>query len=134
MSESEKFVDYYELLGVPPSADIPQIRRAFIEQAKEHHPDAGGTTDAMQQLNLAYKTLMSPTAKAAYDMLHNFQTGTTKPSDYSYHDGREVNDVTDMSDDEIDSFLDSLFNEYRDGPPKSPKPTVKQRFKQLFDL
>lgn len=128
-----KFVDYYELLGVPPSADIPTIRRAFIAMAKEHHPDVGGEADKMQQLNTAYKTLTSETAKAAYDMLHEFQTGTTKPGDYSYHGGREVNSVSDMSDDEIDTFLDSLLKEYRNGPPKV-KTTARQRFKKLFDF
>lgn len=130
---SEAFTDYYLLLGIEPTADIPDIRRAFIAKAKEHHPDAGGTTEFMQQLNLAYKTLMSPTAKGAYDMLHNFHSGTTKPSDYRYHEGRQINDVTDMSDAEIDTFLDDLFNEYRNGPPKS-QATVKQRFKKLFEI
>lgn len=135
-SGSSKFVDYYELLGVSHDADIAQIRRAFIRQAKQHHPDAGGTDDTMQHLNAAYKTLMSATAKAAYDMLHSFHTGSTKPGDYKYQDGRTVNTVTDMEDDEIDSFLDNLFAEYRNGPPKAsePKPTVKQRVKKLFDI
>lgn len=132
MTDSE-FVDYYALLGVSPSADLPEIRRAFIAQAKRHHPDAGGTTMIMQQLNLAYKTLMSPTAKASYDLKHSFHDGTTKPSDYRYHGGREVEDIDDMTDGEIDSFLDDLFNEYRHGPPKE-KMTVKKRIKKLFQL
>jgi curved DNA-binding protein CbpA len=135
-SGDSKFTDYYDLLGIQPSADIGQIRNAFIQQAKLHHPDAGGSEAIMQQLNLAYKTLMSPTAKATYDMLHNFHTGETQPGDYKYQDGREVNGVTDMNDDEIDSFLDSLFAEYRHGPPEptEPRPTVKQRVKRLFDI
>src|SRR4051812_9838285 len=91
-----EFVDYYELLGIAPSAEIAQIRRAFILKAKENHPDAGGTTLDMQQLNAAYKTLTSSTAKGAYDLMHGFHTGTTKPSDYRYHEEREVREVTDM--------------------------------------
>jgi curved DNA-binding protein CbpA len=126
-----KFVDYYELLGVLPSADIPTIRRAYISLAKEHHPDAGGETDTMQRLNTAYKTLTSETTKAAYDMLHSFHSGQTETGDYKYSAGREVNDVTDMTDGEIDEFLDSLLKEYRNGPPKA-KQSVRKRFKQLF--
>jgi curved DNA-binding protein CbpA len=130
---SSDFIDYYELLGITPDTEVADIRRAFIRVAKENHPDAGGSTEVMQQLNLAYKTLMSPTAKGAYDMLHNFHSGTTKPSEYKYHAGRQVREVTDMSDTEIDSFLDSLFDEYRNGPPE-PKPSLKQRFKKLLEL
>jgi len=132
-TQGPDFVDYYELLDIAPDAELAQIRRAFILKAKEHHPDAGGSTLVMQQLNMAYKTLMSSTAKGAYDLLHGFHTGATRPSDYKYHDDREISGVTDMSDDEIDSFLDSLLAEYRNGPPK-PKPTAKQRFKKLLDL
>lgn len=71
----------------------------------------------MQRLNTAYKTLKSSTGKAAYDMLHGFHTGSTSPGDYHYSDGRQVNGVTDMADDEIDAFLNNLLAEYRDGPP-----------------
>jgi curved DNA-binding protein CbpA len=129
---SAEFVDYYELLGVEPSAEIAEIRRAYILQAKEHHPDAGGSTDMMQQLNTAYRTLTSTTAKAAYDMLHSFHIGTSQTGDYRYADGREVRDVSDMNDAEIDAFLDGLMSEYRHGVPKE-KPTVSQWFKKLFN-
>lgn len=130
--EGSDFVDYYEVLGVSPSADIPEIRKAYIIQAKHHHPDAGGSTEMMKVLNKAYRTLTSSTQKAAYDMLHSFHVGTTKPEDYRYSEGREVSDVTDMSDDEIDGFLDTLLAEYDRTPPK-PKPGMRQWFKNHFD-
>jgi curved DNA-binding protein CbpA len=128
---SADFVDFYKLLGVKPSSELSQIRRAFILKAKEHHPDAGGSTEYMQQLNKAYKTLTSSSSKAAYDMLHSFHSGNTKPSDYKYSEGREVHDVDDMTDDEIDGFLDTLFEEYRNGPPKT-KQGVRQWFKKIL--
>jgi DnaJ-class molecular chaperone len=125
---SAKFVDYYELLGVSPTAEMHEIRGAYIVQAKEHHPDAGGSTEMMQRLNDAYKTLASSSAKVTYDMLHSFQIGSTTASDYRYGDGRKVKSVTDMKDEEIDSFLDNLLDEYRDGPPNT-KQSVRQWFK-----
>jgi curved DNA-binding protein len=130
-SGSADFVDYYELLGVRPTAEFHEIRRAYILNAKQYHPDAGGSTVTMQLLNSAYKTLTSSTAKAAYDMLHGFHTGSTAPSDYRYNDGREVNDVTDMTDAEIDTFLDVLLSEYRNEPPK-PKQGVRQWLNKFF--
>jgi curved DNA-binding protein CbpA len=133
MSSSSRveFVDYYELLGIKPTAEIHEIRRAFILRAKQHHPDAGGSTETMQRLNSAYRTLASSTSKASYDLMHNFHIGNTKPSDYRYSGGREVNDVTDMTDTEIDSFLDELFTEYRQGPP-TRKQGLRLWFKKLF--
>lgn len=132
-SSSAEFVDYYDVLGVEPTAQIQEIRRAYIIKAKQHHPDAGGSIEAMQRLNTAYKTLKSSTAKAAYDMLHSFHVGSTSPGDYRYADGREVKDVTDMSDAEIDSFLDNLFTEYRNGPPK-PEQSAWQRIKKIINF
>ena len=125
------FIDHYKTLGVSPSAELGEIRRAYIVQAKLQHPDAGGLTQDMQKLNLAYKTLTDDSTKAAYDMLHSFHVGTTEPGDYTYNNGREVTDVTDMSDGEIDQFLDDLFNEYRDGPHAN-RQGVRQWFKKLF--
>lgn len=132
VSGSSEFVDYYAVLGVKPTAEISEIRKAYIISAKRHHPDAGGSTEVMQSLNQAYRTLTSSTSKAAYDMLHSFHTGAAQPSDYRYDDGREVNNVTDMGDEEIDAFLDNLFDEYRNGPPKT-KQGVRDWFKKLFD-
>lgn len=130
MTESSNFTDYYEVLGVKPTSEVAEIRRAYIALAKQQHPDAGGSMEAMQQLNIAYRTLTSDSAKTAYDMLHNFHTGSTAPADYRYSDGREVHGVTDMSDDEIDAFLDDLFTEYRSGPPKS-KQSIRDWFKNI---
>jgi curved DNA-binding protein len=132
-SGNTEFVDYYDLLGLRPSADRAQIRSAFIRYAKQHHPDVGGSTDIMRQLNMAYRTLMSPGSKAAYDLLHSFHVGTTEPGDYRYSEGREVHDVTDMSDEEIDSFLSTVLAEYSRKPPK-PRPNMKQRVKKFFEI
>lgn len=125
---SAGFVDYYEVLGIEPTAEISEIRRAYILKAKRHHPDAGGSPEMMRQLNRAYKTLKDTTSKASYDLLHGFKVGSTKPGDYRYGDGREINEVSDMKDEEIDSFLDSLLVEYRDGAPKT-KQGVRQWLK-----
>lgn len=130
-----RFIDYYDLLGVRPTAEITAIRRAYLLMAKQHHPDAGGSTEQMQQLNTAYRTLTSASSKAGYDMLHSFHTGTTSLGDYKYHDGREVNSVSDMSDDEVDAFLDNLlFNEYRDGVPKKrAQSTSRSNLRKWWD-
>jgi DnaJ domain len=49
------------LLQLPTIADRPytfkEIREAYREQAQNHHPDAGGSAEAMRRLNEAYQFL-----------------------------------------------------------------------------
>jgi hypothetical protein len=57
------------LLQLPTVADRPysfkEIRDAYREQAQNHHPDAGGSADAMRRLNEAYQFLKERYRRAA---------------------------------------------------------------------
>jgi len=63
--------DYYEILGLPRTANIPQIKRRYRELARKYHPDV--TRDkavgqkAFVQITEAYKTLVDPEKRRAYD-------------------------------------------------------------------
>lgn len=129
--DSAGFVDYYELLGVHPSAETTEIRRAYILKAKEYHPDAGGSAKIMRLLNKAYKTLRDSSEKAAYDMLHSFHTGSAMPGEYNYNDNITGRTAAAADSDAVDAFLDTLLEEYRNGPPK-PRQGVRQWFKRIF--
>jgi curved DNA-binding protein CbpA len=69
---AEDFVDYYELLQLSPNADEGTIQRVFRHLAKQHHPDAAGTTDSTRFNRLldAYRTLTDPSLRAAYDLTY----------------------------------------------------------------
>lgn len=43
----------FDVLGVPPTASIDDIERAFKTKARRAHPDAGGSTALMAELNAA---------------------------------------------------------------------------------
>ena len=57
------------LLQLPTVADRPytlkEVRDAYREQAQSHHPDAGGSADAMRRLNEAYQFLKERYRRAA---------------------------------------------------------------------
>jgi hypothetical protein len=62
-------VDYYAVLGLPPSADDATIRLAYRRLARRYHPDIAGDENLhlMQALNQAYQTLSDPERRRLYD-------------------------------------------------------------------
>jgi len=49
--------DPYEVLGVRPDTDMEIIEAAYKAAAKKAHPDTGGTTEAMQEVNDALERI-----------------------------------------------------------------------------
>jgi hypothetical protein len=60
-------LDLYAVLGVKPSSTEEHIRQAYRDLAKANHPDAGGSAEAMADLNEAYRVLSDPAARRRYD-------------------------------------------------------------------
>jgi DnaJ-class molecular chaperone len=61
--------DYYAVLGVARDASDTEIKRAFRELARRHHPDVGPADngEAFREINEAYAALSDPEARARYD-------------------------------------------------------------------
>ncbi len=63
--------NFYDLLGVDPSADQDTIKKAYRRRARELHPDANpGDAEAEEQFKLvsrAYEVLSDPEQRARYD-------------------------------------------------------------------
>ena len=49
--------DPYSVLKVHPSAKLEEIKKAYIELVKIHHPDKGGDSALMLEINSAWETL-----------------------------------------------------------------------------
>lgn len=73
MNPAFEATNAYEILGVPRSADLPAIRRAFRALALMHHPDARPAEEKDEaarffaRINRAHDVLRDPEKRRAYD-------------------------------------------------------------------
>lgn len=58
---------YYDTLGVSPTADAAQLRRAYRHAVRKTHPDTGGTSEAFHAVQVAWNTLSDPARRSRYD-------------------------------------------------------------------
>lgn len=69
-------INYYEILGIDPSASVDEVRRAFHRFALQYHPDRLGTFPQDEQERRAqiyrkvsdgYRLLQEPKERSEYD-------------------------------------------------------------------
>ncbi len=74
------FIDFYELLGLPPNASREEIERAFRLRARKYHPDLNPDPEAQEHFRLlvqARETLLDPKRRALYDQQWRHLRGVT---------------------------------------------------------
>ena len=77
---SEKFANYYELLGIDPAAGREEVRQAYLKKIKEWHPDKNPeriaeAEDMTKVLNQAYHILGDSERRKNYDRMLKFTRG-----------------------------------------------------------
>ena len=77
---SEKFSNYYELLGIDPATGPEEVRQAYLKKIKEWHPDINPeriseAEEMTKVLNQAYHILGDPQRRKNYDRMRKFTRG-----------------------------------------------------------
>lgn len=62
-----EITNLYERLEIDKTATDEDIKKAFREAAKKHHPDAGGKPDDFRAIQEAYDVLSDPEKRKGYD-------------------------------------------------------------------
>jgi len=94
---------HYDVLGVEPTASAAEIRRAYLQLARDHHPDFHSTASEayrlanereMQRINEAWTVLGDPDRRTAYDERYR-EERRARPGAASY-DFRPYDDSPDV--------------------------------------
>lgn len=125
-----QFRDYYETLGVPRTATLDDIKRAYRRLARRYHPDVSSEKEAetkFKEVGEAYAVLKDPEKRAAYDRFGaNWRSGQefTPPPDwdagYEFRGGEAPRgEHADYSE-----FFESLFGRMggREAPRRGTSP------------
>jgi len=104
------FQDYYETLGVERDAGADDIRRAYRNLARRHHPDVNkdaGAEDRFKEISEAYEVLRDPEKRERYDRFGaNWKAG----QDVAGADGFDAGDVRfDAGGSDVGDFFAGLF-------------------------
>ncbi|WP_150291698.1 J domain-containing protein [Sphingobium estronivorans] len=82
MTDSQPFIDYYQILQVSPTCDGRGLEAAYRLLAKMYHPDHAETADVTKfnEVITAYKALRSAENRAQYNLLYTEKTGFRFPA------------------------------------------------------
>src|SRR5690349_20164433 len=114
-----EYIDYYQALGVPKSATIDEIKKAYRKLARKYHPDLNPNDKEahkkFQQINEANEVLSDPENRKKYDQYgkdwkHADQFEQARQQQRSYGGTSDEYDFSgEMGGEGFSDFFESLF-------------------------
>lgn len=146
-----QFKDYYETLGLEPTAGDAEIKTAYRRLARKYHPDVSKEADAEERfkaVNEAYEALRDPAKRKAYDQI---RSRGYRPGDDVQPGPQGFGDFGGVDFEEIfagggagggfSDFFENLFGQSRRGGPRpgpagarGPMPRTDTRAKLAVPL
>lgn len=87
------YKDYYKILGVERKASEEEIRKAYRDLAKQHHPDRNPDNkqaeERFKEINEAYQVLSDPQKRSVYDRVGSDYSNWQRrgaPGDFNWDD------------------------------------------------
>lgn len=107
--------DYYEVLGVDPSADKAEIKKAYRRLAQKYHPDRNpdnpSASERFKEAGEAHEALSNPDKRRAYDNHgHAAFEGGFGAGHHNVDLGNAFNDI-----------FDNIFGRGRGAKPQGPR-------------
>ncbi|WP_314476669.1 DnaJ domain-containing protein [uncultured Microbacterium sp.] len=81
MFDSPLSASAYEILGVDPSVDDAELRRAYRLRLRQTHPDTGGDAAIFIQVQRAWELIGTVESRAAYDRRSGVASAATPDAD-----------------------------------------------------
>jgi molecular chaperone DnaJ len=116
--------DFYDVLGVERTAGPDEIRKAYRDLARRHHPDVSREPDAtarFQQINEAYEVLRDADKRAQYDRFGHDGPGAAFGSGFDDFGG-------------IGDVFDAFFGGGRRTRPGAAQPGTDARVQVQLDF
>lgn len=101
--------NYYQVLGVEPTASFEVIKKAYRRKAMQHHPDRGGLHAQMVTVNEAWEVLSNPKVRFQYDEMQ--KSGSTLDGT-AFAEARRRSRSYERDWNKFDSWLSSVSRDF----------------------
>ncbi len=91
----------YQILGVDPHASLNEIKSAYRQLVKKHHPDTGGDPEQILLLNSAWEILRDHESRQAFDI--------TQKIDNDLSQKRHIRDLRNVKANHLAKSVQNTF-------------------------
>jgi len=105
--------DPYKILKIDPSSKLEDIKKAYRDLVKIHHPDRGGDAKAMLEINEAWEILKNKNKRQTFNKLNNSHPFPKTEYQKKNNTYSELEDIKNWFKNiylPIDKFLGQIIN------------------------